>query len=137
MSLALGLLTRSAQFVKCARGASLLPRLFAHSIYAADHKLGTCLELAEWSGGNADLETALFAAAECVTVTGADATLAAVQARLPRHVRFVGHGQRVSFGFITREVLREESIAEIISRAADDVVAWDQNGCLSPHVFYV
>ncbi len=137
MSLTLGLLARSAQFVKCARGASLLPRLFAHSIYEADHKLGTCLELAEWSGGNVDLETALFAAAECVTVTGADETLAAVQARLPRHVRFVGHGQRVSFGFITREVLREESIAATISRAADDVIAWDQNGCLSPHVFYV
>jgi hypothetical protein len=137
MSLTLGLLTRSAQFVKCAHGASLLPRLFAHSIYEADHKLGTCLELAEWSGGNVYLETALFAAAECVTVTGADETLAAVQARLPRNVRFVGHGQRVSFGFITREVLREESVAEMVSRAADDVVAWDQNGCLSPHVFYV
>ncbi len=43
----------------------------------------------------------------------------------------------MSFGFVTREVLRDEEIAEIVSRAADDVIAWDQNGCLSPHVFYV
>src|SRR5882672_3761047 len=48
MSLTLGLLTRSAQFVKCASGASLLPRLFAHSIYQSDPKLGACLEIAEW-----------------------------------------------------------------------------------------
>ncbi len=137
MSLTLGLLTRSAQFMKCASGAALLPRLFAHSLYAADPKLGTCLELAVWGGGNADLETALFAAADCVTVTGADKTLAAVQSRLPARVRFLGYGQRVSFGLVTREALREESVAEVVSRAADDVVAWDQNGCLSPHVFYV
>ena len=77
MSLTLGLLTRSAQFVKCASGASFLPRLFAHSIYELDHKLGACLELAEWRGGNVTLETALFAEAECVTVTGSDETLAA------------------------------------------------------------
>jgi hypothetical protein len=56
---------------------------------------------------------------------------------LPANVRFLGYGHRVSFGFVTRDVLRAETIAEIISRVADDVVAWDQNGCLSPHVIYV
>ena len=40
MSIVLGLLTRSAQFVKCASGGSLLPRLFAHSIYDADAETG-------------------------------------------------------------------------------------------------
>jgi len=137
MSLTLGLLTRSAQFMKCASGAAFLPRLFTHSIYEADPKIGSCLELAEWRGGHAELETALFAAADCVTATGGDETLFAIRARLPEKVRFLGHGRRVSFGFVAREVLREETIAEIVSRAAADVVAWDQHGCLSPHVFYV
>ena len=136
MSMVLGLLTRSAQFVKCASGASFLPRLFAHSIYETDRKLGACLELAEWRGGNVELENALYSQADCVTATGRDETLTAIRARLPVKVRFLGHGQRVSFGFISREVLREENISEIVSRAADDVVAWNQNGCLSPHVFY-
>jgi hypothetical protein len=137
MSLTLGLLTRSAQFVKCASGASFLPRLFAHSIYELDRKLASCLEIAEWRGGNLDLENALFAEADCVTATGSNETLAAIRTRLPMKKRFLGYGQRVSFGFIAREVLREEEIAKIISSAADDVIAWDQNGCLSPHVFYV
>jgi len=138
MSLTLGLLTRSAQFVKCASGASLLPRLFAHSIYQSDPKLGACLEIAEWRGGkNHELETALFAEADCLTATGADKTLAAIRAQLPAKVRFLGHGERVSFGFVAREVLCDETIAQIVSSAADDVIAWDQNGCLSPHVIYV
>ncbi len=51
MSLTLGLLTRSAQFVKCGSGATFLPRLFAHSLYEADRKLGSCLEIAAWPGG--------------------------------------------------------------------------------------
>ena len=137
MSLTLGLLTRSAQFVKCASGAAFLPRLFAHSIYHADPKLGACLELAEWRGGNHELETALFSKADCLTATGGDETLAAIRRQLPAQVRFLGYGRRVSFGFVAREVLRDEMISEIVSHAADDVTAWDQNGCLSPHVIYV
>ncbi|HEX9045938.1 MAG TPA: acyl-CoA reductase [Verrucomicrobiae bacterium] len=137
MSLALGLLTRSAQFVKCATGTSLLPRLFAHSIYEYDRKIGSCLELAEWRGGNEPLESALFAQANCVTATGSDETLAAIRTRLPARARFVGYGQRISFGYIAREALRDETLAELVARAADDVVAWDQNGCLSPQVIYV
>jgi hypothetical protein len=137
MSLTLGLLMRSAQFVKCASGASFLPRLFAHSLYEADRKLGACIEIAEWSGGKVDWEAALFNEANCLTLTGSDETLAAVRARLPSRVRFVGYGQRVSFGFVTREVLREETIAGVVANVADDIIAWDQHGCLSPQVMYV
>jgi hypothetical protein len=137
MSMVLGLLTRSAQFVKCVHGAAFLPRLFAHSIYDADTKLGACLEIAGWRGGNADLETALFAEADSVTATGSDETLAAIRARLPVKTRFLGYGHRVSFGFVAHEVLSGFHTRQIVSRITDDVVAWNQLGCLSPHVVYV
>jgi Acyl-CoA reductase (LuxC) len=137
LSIVFGLLTRSAQFVKCASGVSFLPRLFAHSIYEADPKLGACLEVAEWRGGNSALETALFAEADCVTATGSDETLAAIRAQLPVKTRFLGYGHRVSFGFVGSEELYGSSAKKIIARAADDVVAWNQLGCLSPHVIYV
>ncbi|MEJ0091548.1 MAG: acyl-CoA reductase [Limisphaerales bacterium] len=137
LSIIFGLLTRSAQFVKCASGSSFLPRLFAHSIYESDPKLGACLEVAEWRGGNAALEAVLFAEADCITATGSDETLAAIRAQLPVKIRFIGHGHRVSFGFVAGEDLFGSSAKKIVSRAADDVVAWNQLGCLSPHVIYV
>ena len=137
LSMVLGLLTRSAQFVKCASGAALLPRLFAHSIYRADAKIGACLEVAEWPGGHEALEAALFEQADCVTATGRDETLAAIRARLPVRTRFVGYGHRVSFAFVTRVALSAERAPQILADAAADVVAWNQLGCLSPHVIYV
>ncbi len=136
-SMVQGLLVRSAQFVKCAGGASLLPRLFAHSIYEAEPKVGACLEIAEWRGGNAALEQALFEEADCVTATGSDEALAAIRARLPVRARFVAHGHQVSFGYVANKALASTGASQIAGRAADDIVAWNQLGCLSPHVIYI
>jgi len=136
-SIVFGLLLRSAQFVKCASGSSLLPRLFAHSIYDADPKLGACLEIAEWRGGNHDLENALFTEADCVTATGSDETLDKIRKHLPLKTKFIGYGHQVSFGFIAAEVLYGSRAKKIVSTAIDDMVAWNQLGCLSPHVIYV
>jgi hypothetical protein len=136
-SIALGLLARSAQFVKCARGTSLLPRLFAHSIYEVEPKLASCLEIAEWPGGTQTLEEPLFSEADCVTATGSDETLAAIQKRLPPRVRFLAYGHRVSFGYIASDALARFELKKILECAANDVAAWNQLGCLSPHLFYI
>jgi Acyl-CoA reductase (LuxC) len=136
-SIVLGLLVRSAQFVKCASGTSLLPRLFAHSLYDAEPKLASCLEIAEWRGGRTDLESVLFHEADCVTATGSDETLEKIRCQVPIKTRFLGYGHRVSFGYIANEALSGFSAKKLMARAADDVVAWNQLGCLSPHVIYV
>lgn len=136
-SIVLGLLVRSAQFVKCASGSSLIPRLFAHSLYQADSKLGACLEIAEWRGGDEALESALFAESDCVTATGSDEVLANIRKRLPERNRFLSYGCKISFGYIAQESLALRDAPELVSRAAKDVTAWDQLGCLSPHVIYV
>jgi len=168
MSIVLGMLVRSAQFVKCASGTSFLPRLFAHSIHQADSKLAACLEIAEWRGQtNAHLErkeispspptaemagvrrpitarivgeeltSALFDEADCVTATGSDETLAAIRRRLSVRTRFLGYGHQVSFGYVANGMLSGVNARKVIAQAAEDVTAWNQLGCLSPHVIYV
>ena len=136
MEMVLGLLARSAQFVKCASGRAFVPRMFAHSLYDADRKVGACIELADWKGGwNQFADTALFAECDCVVATGSDQTLAAIAGRISPKTRFIGYGTRLSFGYVTREALRQGMA--VAKRAAADVVAWNQCGCLSPHVIYV
>ncbi|HVM46981.1 MAG TPA: acyl-CoA reductase [Candidatus Acidoferrum sp.] len=137
MSIVLGVLVRSAQFVKCATGTTLLPRLFAHSLYEAEPKLGACLEIAAWPGGDHTLSDALFNEADCVTATGTDVTLESIRMRLPARARFIAYGHRVSFAFVSHRVLHGQSARKVVERAAADVVAWNQLGCLSPHLIYV
>jgi hypothetical protein len=170
MSIVLGMLARSAQFVKCASGTSFLPRLFAHSIHQADSKLAACLEIAEWRGkNNTDsrppsntsstqapsqpttetkkpltvrvlneaLTNALFEYADCVTATGSDETLAAMRRRLSARTKFLGYGHQVSFGYVANGTLSAVNARKIAGQAAEDIVAWNQLGCLSPHLIYV
>ena len=137
LSMALGLLTRSGQFVKCASGTALLPRLFAHSLYQVEPKLGACLEIAEWKGGSNELESALFAEADCVTATGSDETLQDVRRRIHAKTKFVGYGHRVSFAYIAADAFSGGNLNRVVERSVTDITAWDQSGCLSPHVIYV
>jgi len=128
-SLLHGLLVRSAQFMKCASGSSRLPRLFAHSLRDVEPKLAACLELAEWPGGESSLEAALLGEADCLVASGTDRTMDALRRVVPRRVRFLEHGQRVSAGYVAREVLGPYSEARVVQAAATDVSAWDQLGC--------
>lgn len=137
MSLITGLLARSAQLMKCASGNALLPRLFAHSIYENDPKIGACLEIAEWPGGNVEIESAVLAEAACVTATGSDEALESIRRRLPENVRFLGHGHRISVGFVTRAAVEGFGARKWIDAAVADICAWDQRGCLSPQAIYV
>ncbi len=132
-----GLLVRSAQFVKCASGTSLLPRLFAHSVRDLEPKIASCLELVDWKGGQHPGEEILFSEAQCVVASGRDETLDQIRRALPGRVRFVPHGHRVSAGYITREALQLHEESRTVAAAAVDVAAWNQLGCLSPHVLYV
>jgi hypothetical protein len=139
-SMVLGLLTRSAQVVKCPQRASLIPRLFAHSLAATESKLGASLELVSWSHGSrqaVELEEALFQEAHCVTATGGDAMIADVRTRIRPPTRLVAYGHRLSFAFVARESLTHYSVRRLVRGAAEDITAWNQLGCLSPHVIYV
>ncbi len=137
VSIILGLLLRSAQFIKCSSDHPLALRLFAHSIYDADPKLGACLEVAAWKGGNQICEPPLFDQADIVTATGSDETLESIRRNVPSKTRIVSHGHKVSFAYLSRDAMSGYKVRRWAEGAATDVAAWDQQGCLSPHVIYV
>jgi hypothetical protein len=127
------LLLKSATLVKASSQEPLLPALFARSLARVDPDLGACLAVVTWPGGNAVLEEVAFARAEVVLASGADESLASIRSRVPG--QFIGYGHKISFGVITREALSEAQ--DLARRAAYDVVLFDQQGCLSPHLVYV
>ncbi len=70
--------------------------------------------------------------ADAVIVYGSDETVAALRARVPPGRTFLGYGHKVSLGIIW-----DDPEFESCADAARDASLFDQQGCLSPHVFYV
>lgn len=70
--------------------------------------------------------------ADVVVVFGDDETIAHFRSHVRDDQRFIAHGHKVSFG-----VIFDDPAFASIDDAARDIAAFDQLGCLSPHVLYV
>lgn len=73
-----------------------------------------------------------LAQADAMIVFGNDATIAHFRARARATQTFLGYGHRISFGIIFDDPDNTSAAA-----AARDASLFDQQGCLSPHVFYI
>ena len=135
-SLVCGLLVKAANLGKTASGEPLLPALFAASLAEVDPDLARCVAVLYWPGGAADLETAAFGRADAVIAYGSDGALADLRRRVPPTARFLGYGHRISLGLVGRDALTRAGAADLAARAAADVATFDQQGCVSPHLFY-
>lgn len=136
-SLVSALLVKSASFGKVASEEPLFAALLAESIAEVDPELAACLAVGYWRGGDGELESVAFDQAESVIAYGSERAVESVRARVPADTRFIAYGHKLSFGAVGREALAAEHVAETLQRAAYDVVKYDQQGCLSPHLLYV
>jgi len=136
-SLVAALLAKAACLGKAASEEPLFPALFAASLAEVDPRLGACLAVTWWPGGTEALEAVAFGEADAVIAYGSEATINSIRARVGPGTRFVAYNHKLSFGVIGREALAPEQVAETAARAAYDVAKYDQQGCLSPHLFYV
>jgi hypothetical protein len=136
-SLVCALLAKSACLGKSATEEPLFPALFAASLAEVDPGLGACLAITWWPGGDEMLEAVAFGQAEAVVAYGSEATVESIRRRVPPTTRLVAYGHRLSFGVVGREALAPDRVADTAARAAYDAAKYDQQGCLSPHLFYV
>ncbi len=132
------LLLGAPLIAKASSREDLFPRLLARALEEADPGLARSFFVLTFPGGTVDLEDALFAQADVVSVYGHDATLAAVRGRLAGTTRFVPHGHGLGVVHVPAAALIDEDAARRVADAvALDVAAYDQRGCLSPHVVWV
>ena len=136
-SIVRSLLVKAATLGKTAAGEPLLAALFARGIAEEDAGLGRCLAVTYWPGGDEEMERAAQERADAVIVYGGADAVAAVRSRTPPGARFLGYGSRLSFGVVGRGWLDGERAAEAARAAALDASTFDQQGCVSPHLFYV
>jgi hypothetical protein len=136
-SLVSGLLLKSATLGKVSSSEPLFPSLFAKTIAEIDQNLAKTMAITWWKGGNDELERTAFQLSQTVIAYGGEDTINQISQKVPSHVRFIKHGHKVSFGVITNECLTGSLAWQSAQRAAKDASWFDQQGCLSPHVFFV
>ena len=81
---------------------------------------------------SSDLQAGWFEKSEAVVVFGSDETVEHFRKLTQTGQRFVAHGHKVSLGIVF-----EDHSFESVAGAARNASLFDQQGCLSPHVFYV
>lgn len=133
------LLVRSPVLLKPGRGDVVLPVLVARALAEADRRVGAALAVAYWPGGSEPpLETLALQKAQRVVVYGGMDTVGALRSRLPPSTPLVAYHHRISAGAVGRGRLEREGEARSLAHhAAEAVSAYDQRGCVSPHVIWV
>jgi acyl-CoA reductase-like NAD-dependent aldehyde dehydrogenase len=131
------LLLKSAVLAKTAAQEPLLAPLVARAIAENDPDLGACMAIVWWKGGQAELDRAALGRAPAVLAFGGDAAMTSIANAVRPGTTLVLHGPKVSVGYIGAGAMRRGSLAALAARAAHDVALYDQQGCLSPHAFYV
>ena len=136
--LLLPLLCGGAVLAKAASSDDVLPRLLKRALDHADEQVGAACEVVTFSREDTLLQDVLFERAQVLSVYGSDATIAALRARIAPHCRLIGRGHGLGAVFIASEALANPNAARMLAgRAAIDIAAYDQRGCLSPHAIFV
>lgn len=136
-SLVCGLLVKAGSVGKLPSAEPVFAGLFARLLAEVHPPLADCIAVVWWKGGDDGQAAPLFAQADTVLAYGNNASLDGVRRQLPVTTRFLPYGHKMGFGMVgaaALDTLRAPATARL---AAWDVMRYDQQGCYSPHVFYV
>ncbi|EFI59053.1 MULTISPECIES: acyl-CoA reductase [Comamonas] len=136
-SLVCGLLVKAPAIGKLASAEPLFAGWFARLLAEVHPPLADCLAVVWWRGAGGEEADTLYDQADTVLAYGGNQTLDALRRRLPVTTRFLPHGHKLGFGLIGAQALDTLKAPGMARLAAWDVMRYDQQGCYSPHVFYV
>lgn len=136
-SMVCGLLVKAGNIGKVSSAEPLFAGWFARLLAEVHPPLADCLAVVWWRGAGGESASALFAQADTVLAYGGNEALDAIRRRLPVTTRFLPHGHKLSFGMVGKSALDTLKAPALARLAAWDVARYDQQGCYSPHVFYV
>ncbi|OLS34492.1 acyl-CoA reductase [Bacillus sp. MRMR6] len=136
-SLISSLMVKSGTVGKLPSAEPLFAGWFASMIVEAEPRLANCLAVIWWKGGDEEKERQLFQRADLVLAYGSNQSLESIKSRIPITTRFLPFGHKISFGIVSKVSLDSRKARKTVRDAAYDVIRYDQQGCYSPHVFYV
>ena len=132
-----GLLVKAGNIGKVSSSEPLFAGWFAQALVEVEPRLANCFAVVWWKGGDEEREKSVFEQSNLVIGYGGNQSLQSLQSRIPITTRFLPFGHKVSFGMVSNAALDSQKAWRTAHQAALDVVRYDQQGCYSPHLFYV
>ncbi len=136
-SLACGLLVKAGNIGKLPSAEPVFATLFARVLAAVDPALGGCYAVVWWKGGEVEPAATLHAQVDAVLAYGGQDTVDQIRAQVPGATRFLAYGHKLGLALVGRAALDTQRGPAMARLAAQDVARFEQQGCYSPHVFYV
>ena len=132
-----GLLVKAGNIGKLPTAEPLFAGWFAQLLAEVHPPWADCFAVVWWRGAGDESASVLYQEADTVLAYGGNEALDAIRRRLPVTTRFLPHGHKLGFGLIGASALDTLKAPPLARLAAWDVMRYDQQGCYSPHVFYV
>ena len=136
-SLVCGLLVKAGSIGKLPSAEPVFATLMARLLAEVHPPLAECIAIVWWKGGDAASAQAVFGEAETVLAYGGNEAIGQLRAQVPVTTRFLGYGHKLGFGLVGRSALDMLRAQATARAAAHDIVRYEQQGCYSPHQFYV
>jgi hypothetical protein len=136
-SLACGLLVKAGSIGKLPSAEPVFATLFARALAQVDPALADSLAIVWWKGGEAEPAATLHAQADTVLAYGGQDAITQIRGQVAATTRFLAYGHKLGVALVGRAALDAQRGPAMAGLAAQDVVRYEQQGCYSPHVFYV
>lgn len=121
----------SAGLPEVAQFRDLLPSWLANRVEIS-RELSVEISSVSRANSQTNSQANWLAVSEALIVFGNDETIAHFQKLARPDQRFIAHGNKISAGIVV-----SDAAFESVSHSARDASLFDQQGCLSPHAFYV
>jgi hypothetical protein len=134
ISICCGVLLRAGNLVRPSSHDPVFPALFVESLREVDADLADLVAVLNW---DKELTQPALSSADAVIAYGDDRTIETLRTLTPPGAIFLAYGHRLSLGVIAKEAMTSENLPALVEAAAFDASVYDQQGCLSPHLYYV
>ncbi|MEI8345557.1 MAG: acyl-CoA reductase, partial [Candidatus Omnitrophota bacterium] len=135
-SCVLAMLVKSASIAKTSSRSVGILDLYLQSLRLHDKGLAACCHLL--AAGDRGCIKAIAGRSDLAVIYGSDRTVERFKKGLGGcQTRVIGYGHKTSFGFYLRDAFLPARLSRLAQKTALDVSAFNQEGCLSPKIFFV
>ncbi len=138
-SLVMGLVTKNLSVIKVSSQNTFFPLYFAEKLKSFDKEniLADKFAILHWKGGDEKSEDFIKTKVDAIVAWGGEEMISSYQKNLPRHVKLLDFGPKISIQLISKDGLKNKNLKIVAEKIVADIIPWDQSACASPQNLFL